>query len=128
MMKYPNAANTKVLVIGASEKEDRYSNRAVKLLRSYNFEVEALGNKEGHIGEVVIQKGFVPFENIHTVTMYLGAINQRPYYDYLLQLKPKRVIFNPGAENEELAAILNQHQIQTEEACTLVMLNVGSFV
>jgi uncharacterized protein len=126
-MNYPNAKDLKVLVMGASENIDRYSNRAVKLLLSYNFEVVALGNREGKIQTVSIQKGTVPFENVHTVTLYLGAANQKQYYDYIVSLKPKRVIFNPGAENPELAALLTKNGIAVEEACTLVMLNVGTF-
>ena len=127
-MNYPTAKDVKVLVMGASENISRYSNRAVKLLLQYNFEVVALGNREGKILDVPIQKGFVPFENVHTITLYLGAVNQTQYYDYILSLKPKRVIFNPGAENYELAALLTKNGIAVEEACTLVMLNVGTFV
>ncbi len=127
-MNYPNAKDLKVLVMGASENVDRYSNRAVKLLLAYGFEVVALGNREGKIEHVPIQKGLIPFENIHTVTMYLGAGNQKPYYDYIIGLKPKRVIFNPGAENPELTKLLPQNGIEFEEACTLVMLNLGNFI
>ena len=127
-MDYANAKDLKVLVMGASEKIERYSNRAVKLLRAYNFEVVALGNREGKIDTVPILKGLIPFENVHTVTMYLGAINQKPYYDYIISLKPKRVIFNPGAENPEFEKLLTEKGIAFETACTLVMLNTGVFL
>lgn len=127
-MTYPNAKDIHVLVLGASENIDRYSNRAVKLLLQYGFEVSALGNREGKIETVSIQKGFVAFEKVHTVTLYLGAANQKNYYDYIISLKPKRVIFNPGAENAALKQHLLAHGIQVEEACTLVMLNVGTFL
>ena len=122
------ASKIKVLVLGASENPDRYSNRAVKLLRHHHFEVAALGNKEGKIDDVIVHKTPLSFENIHTVTMYLGAQNQKTYYDYILSLHPKRVIFNPGAENNELKTLLEKNKIESVEACTLVMLNVGTFL
>ncbi|MBI3135639.1 MAG: CoA-binding protein [Bacteroidetes bacterium] len=127
-MDYSNAKDYKVLVMGASENVGRYSNRAIKLLLQYNFEVVALGNREGKVESVSIQKGMVPFENVHTVTMYLGAANQKSYYDYIVSLKPKRVIFNPGAENPELEKLLAENGIEFEEACTLVLLNTGHFL
>lgn len=125
---YPKAHQIKVLVLGASENPERYSNRAVKLLRQHGFEVAALGNREGKINDVTINKNQVHFENIHTVTVYLGAPNQKTYYDYILSLHPKRVIFNPGAENDELKTLLEKNKIESIEACTLVMLNIGTFL
>lgn len=117
----------KVLVLGASMNEDRYSNRAIKKLVAHGFEVAALGNKIGEVNGVEIKKELYPFENIHTITLYLNPQNQKPYYDYILSLKPKRIIFNPGTENLELQEILKQKKIQVEEACTLVMLGMGVF-
>lgn len=117
----------KVLVLGASENMDRYSNKAIRRLLAGGFEVVALGNREGKVDSVEIKKGSVEFDNIHTVTLYLNPQNQKPLYDYILSLKPKRVIFNPGTENPELKLLLDKHQIQSEEACTLVMLGMGIF-
>ena len=117
----------KVLVLGASMNEDRYSNRAIKKLMAHGFEVVALGNKEGEVDGVEIKKELYPFENIHTITLYLNPQNQKAYYDYILSLKPKRVIFNPGTENAELQELLKQNNIEFEEACTLVMLGMGVF-
>lgn len=115
------------LVIGASEKPERYSNMAVKLLQSYNHTVYAIGNKEGTINDVKIHKEKNHFADINTVTLYLNAINQKPYLDYILSLKPQRIIFNPGAENEELQTLAKQHNIETLEACTLVLLRTNQY-
>jgi predicted CoA-binding protein len=117
----------KVLVLGASTNEDRYSNKAILKLLSHGFEVAALGNKPGNVNGVEIKKEFYPFDNIHTVTLYLNPQNQKAYYDYILSLNPKRIIFNPGTENPELQERLKQNNIQYEEACTLVMLGMGVF-
>lgn len=117
----------KTLVLGASEKTDRYSNRAMKMLKSFGHEVLALGLKEGEVDGIKIQKGEIPFENVHTVTLYLGPDNQKPWYDYIVNLKPHRVIFNPGTENEELTDKLHAANIKSIEACTLVMLSVGNY-
>jgi len=125
------------VVIGASENPERYSNRAVRMLRKHNHHVIAIGNKEGRISgigndtlgfdSVRIQTGFPKIENVDTVTMYVGEKNQPPYYDYILSLKPKRVIFNPGAENPEFEKIVRDAEIEVLEACTLVMLSVGNY-
>jgi predicted CoA-binding protein len=117
----------KVLVMGASMNEDRYSNKAIRKLLAHGFEVVALGNKVGQVEDVEIKKDPFAFDHIHTITLYLNPQNQKPYYDYIISLKPQRVIFNPGTENPELQAILNQNNIPFEEACTLVMLGDGRF-
>lgn len=119
--------NKKTLVLGASENPDRYSYRAIKKLQAHGYEVAAIGNRKGKVDEVEILTGEVPFQDIHTVTLYLNPTNQKPYYDYIRSLKPKRVIFNPGAENEELERKLAQTGTNTLEACTLVMLSTGQY-
>jgi len=124
-----------VLVIGASENEERYSNRAVKMLFNYGHTVFAIGNRVGKIGDIEIhtsaslsvRKEKFPFENIDTITLYLNAKNQESYHDYILGLNPKRVIFNPGAENPKLEKMLAEKGIHFEEACTLVMLRTNQF-
>lgn len=116
-----------VLVIGASENEERYSNRAVKMLFGYGHTVFAIGNRVGEIQKVKIQKDKIQFENIDTITLYLNAKNQESYHDYILGLNPKRVIFNPGAENPKLEKMLAEKGIHFEEACTLVMLRANQF-
>jgi predicted CoA-binding protein len=117
----------KTLVIGASLNPERYSHHAVLMLREYDHPVEAIGLREGEIGGVRIRKPFPDLEGIHTITVYLGKNNQLPYYDYILQIHPRRVIFNPGAENEELEKILAEKGIEVVRACTLVMIVNGQF-
>jgi len=117
----------KVLVLGASPNRDRYSNRAIRLLRRYNYEVVAVGMREGEVAGVPIQKNFEEIAEIHTVTMYLGPQNQAGYYKNIEGLNPKRVVFNPGTENGEFKAILEEKNIEVVEDCTLVMLNNEMF-
>jgi len=117
----------KTLVIGASPKPERYSNKAVRMLREYNHEVLALGKRQGMAGDTVIRTEFPENEDIHTVTMYLGKERQAEYYEALEELRPRRVIFNPGTENRELSGRLNSAGIETEEACTLLLLRTGQY-
>ena len=117
----------KTLVLGASENPDRYSNMAILKLKKHGHEVMAVGNKEGQVKDVTIQKGMVPADDISTVTLYLNPTNQKPYYDYILSLKPERIIFNPGTENYELERMAQKAGIKTIEACTLVMLGTGQY-
>jgi predicted CoA-binding protein len=117
----------KTLIIGASDKPERYANKALHLLLSKNHEVEAIARREMTISGVEVHKEKVPFEDIHTITLYISPKFQSEYYDYILQLKPKRVIFNPGTENAELAKILSNNGIKYENACTLVMLHTNQY-
>lgn len=119
--------NKKTLVLGASENPERYSNKAIKKLRIYGHDVIAVGNKEGKVDDVKIMKETPNEKNIDTVTLYLNPKNQRPYYDYILSLQPQRIIFNPGTENEELQKLAAEKNIQTIEACTLVLLSIGDY-
>ncbi|HDR51950.1 MAG TPA: CoA-binding protein [Mariniphaga anaerophila] len=120
-------SNKKTLVIGASPKPERYSNKAIRMLREYDHDVVALAKSAGQVDGVTIQTEFPEDVNIHTVTMYLGAKRQPEYYHQIINLKPKRVIFNPGAENNELRKILESEGIETVEGCTLVMLRTNQF-
>jgi len=117
----------KTVVIGASPNPRRYSNMAVKRLKQHQKEVEAVGLRNGEIDGVSIQKGHPEMDDVHTVTMYVGARNQPSLYDYILSLKPERVIFNPGAENPELKRKLLDQGVEVLEACTLVMLSTGDY-
>jgi predicted CoA-binding protein len=117
----------KVLVVGASLKAERYSNIAINMLLDYGHEVKALGRREGEIREVSIQKEKWAYTDIDTVTMYLSPANQEEYKAYIINLNPKRVIFNPGTENPEFARELEKSGIQTEQACTLVLLRTNQF-
>ena len=117
----------KTVVIGASQNPDRYSNRAVRKLKAYGHEVVAVGLRDGSIDGVMIHADHPAIENVDTVTMYVGQRNQPQLYDYILSLKPKRIIFNPGAENSELEFLAEEKGIEVVEACTLVMLSIGDF-
>jgi predicted CoA-binding protein len=117
----------KTLVIGASDNPQRYSYLAIQRLLNYNHPVVAVGNKQTQVNEVKIEKEKIHFDGIDTVTLYLNPKNQQEYYDYILSLKPKRVVFNPGTENPELYSILEQNNISYEVACTLVLLATGQY-
>ncbi|WP_346862774.1 CoA-binding protein [uncultured Draconibacterium sp.] len=119
--------NKKTLVIGASENPARYSNKAIRALRFHNHDVIALAKRSGKVEDVVIQTEFPINEKVDTVSMYLGPNRQEEYYNQLVNLKPNRVIFNPGTENDELAALLTKNNIAVEEACTLVLLSIGAY-
>ncbi|MDR5590788.1 CoA-binding protein [Christiangramia sp. SM2212] len=113
----------KTLVLGASLNKNRYSNLAINRLVKHSQPTVAIGLREGTVDGVEIKTEKYPFEDIDTVTLYLNAKRQKDYYDYLLSLKPNRVIFNPGTENPELYDLLRKNNIAFENACTLVMLS-----
>lgn len=120
-------AGKKTVVLGASLNPSRYSNMAINRLQAYKHPVVAVGLREGKVGSVPIVKGQPGEGDVDTVTLYLNAQNQKQYYDYILSLKPNRIIFNPGAENDELEELANKNGIKTLEACTLVMLGTGQY-
>lgn len=115
----------KTVVIGASSKLHRYSNKAVSLLRDYGHEVIAIGNRNGKIKDIDIITHKVHADNIDTISLYLSAKNQIEFYEYIISLAPKRVIMNPGTENPELKILAEENNIEVIEHCTLVMLNLG---
>lgn len=120
-------AAKKTLVLGASVNPARYSNLAVQKLTAYNQPVVALGKKTGSIGNTIIETEKKDFDNIDTVTLYLNPLHQKEYYDYIFSLHPKRIIFNPGAENDELADMAKEKGIIAREACTLVLLSTNQY-
>ncbi|WP_212002095.1 CoA-binding protein [Chitinophaga sp. HK235] len=115
------------VVLGASPNPERYSNMAVNRLTDKGHPVVAIGKKPAVIGDIPIVTDHPPLEHVDTVTMYLNPGLQKEYYDYILQLRPRRIIFNPGAENEELEELARKNNIQPLEACTLVLLSTGQF-
>lgn len=115
------------LVLGASLKEIRYSNIAIKRLRGKDLPVVAIGLREGFVTDVNIETKKIKFNNIDTVTLYLNPKRQVEYYDYIVNLKPRRVIFNPGTENFEFVKLLKENNIETEVACTLVLLSTNQY-
>ena len=119
--------NKKTLVIGASIKPERYSNIATRRLVNNNIDTIALGLREGNIGAVKILTERPNDQNIHTVTLYIGAKHQPDFYDYIIQLNPQRVIFNPGTENPEFYELLQKKDIEVVIACTLVLLSTDNY-
>ncbi|WP_452224124.1 CoA-binding protein [Lacinutrix chionoecetis] len=119
--------NKKTLVIGASTKPDRYSNMAIRKLTNYNHTTVAFGMRAGKEYGVTIDTELEPYKDIDTVTLYLNPTRQKEYYNYIVSLKPKRVIFNPGTENPEFYRILRENNIEVEIACTLVLLSTNQY-
>ncbi len=121
------AGKKKTVVLGASDNPDRYSYLAIRRLRAHDHPVVAVGKKTGQVAGVDISKDHVVSPDIDTVTLYLNPKNQVEYYDYILNLRPKRIIFNPGTENEDLIRMAKENNIQPVIACTLVMLSTGQY-
>ncbi len=117
----------KTLIIGASTNPDRYAHRAALKLLQHGHDIELLGLRAGTVAGHPILTGEPDLADIDTVTLYVGPAHSGQYLDYLKKIRPRRVIFNPGAENPALAADLQAEGIEPVEACTLVMLSVGTF-
>lgn len=117
----------RTLVIGASENPERYSNKAIRALLGHNHEVVAIGLRSGQVDGMAFGSEKKDFGNIDTVTLYVGPQNQPEYYDYIIGLKPRRVIFNPGTENPEFTTRLEAAGIYPEVACTLVLLATSQY-
>jgi len=117
----------KTLVLGASSNPARYSFLAINRLREHNHPVIAIGKKSATVADVPVHTEISPIPDLDTVTMYLNTENQKNYYSYILSQHPRRVIFNPGAENHELQKLLSDKGIQVLEACTLVLLGTGQY-
>lgn len=117
----------KTLVLGASDNPARYSYQAVHRLQRHGHEVVPVGIRKGQVGGLDILTDRPQAAAVDTVTLYVGPQNQPAWYDYILDLQPKRIIFNPGTENPELERLAQARGIRTEEACTLVMLSVGQY-
>ena len=120
-------ANKKTLILGASTNPARYSYTVAKKLTRAGHDIVLVGNKKGEVAGVGIQQDLKGIGQIDTITMYLGQKNQLPYDDFLIKLNPKRVIFNPGAENPKLMERLKYEGVDAFEACNLVMLGTGQF-
>ena len=117
----------KTLVLGASLKPDRYAFKAVNMLKKYGHPVVAVGARESRIGDTEILTGFPQFKDIDTVTLYIGPQNLVTFYDYILELNPRRLIFNPGTYNIDLSNLAKERGIEIIETCTLVLLSSGQF-
>ncbi len=117
----------KTVVLGASDNPSRYSYLAIERLTDYQHPVVAIGKKKGKVGDVEIAAEQSDVDDVDTVTLYLNPTNQKPYYDYILSLSPKRIIFNPGTENSELVKMARERGIEPVYGCTLVMLSTGQY-
>lgn len=117
----------KTLIMGASTNPERYAFKVAHSLLEHGHKIELVGQKEGEIVGNKIKTDYPDFNNIDTVTMYVGPRNQPSLYDYILKQKPRRIIFNPGAENSEFKQLAQSQGIKTEDACTLVLLATGQF-
>tara|TARA_R110002124_G_scaffold260704_1_gene426614 strand:+ start:637 stop:1002 length:366 start_codon:yes stop_codon:yes gene_type:complete len=119
--------NKKTLVLGASTKPDRYAFKAITMLVDKGHSVLAIGQNSGEVAGVKIQTKAIPLKNIDTITLYLNPARQRDYYNYIIEAKPKRVVFNPGTENPEFYQLLELNDIKSEVACTLVLLSTNQY-
>ncbi len=117
----------KTVVIGASDNPERYSYKAIKMLLNHNHEVVAVSNKKAVVLGLPIINTDTIEDSVDTITLYVGPANQKFYEQYILDTKPRRVIFNPGTENAEMEEILTKNGIEIEEACTLVLLSTGQY-
>jgi uncharacterized protein len=117
----------KTLVLGASDNPQRYSYLALNRLQQSGHPVMAIGKKNTTVNGISIGTEQEPASDIDTITLYLNPAHQKEYYNYILSLKPKRIIFNPGTENNELEDLAKANNIQPLRACTLVLLGTGQF-
>ncbi len=117
----------KTVVLGASTNPQRVSYDAIHRLTHAGHEVVPIGIKTGEVAGIAIIQGEPELEEVDTLTLYLNPTRQKPYYDYILGMKPNRIIFNPGTENPELAKLARENDIEVSVACTLVMLATGQY-
>ena len=119
----------KTVIVGATPNSSRYAYLAAETLNDHNHEIVLLGIKKGDVfGKQILniyEKPSIP--DVDTITLYIGPKHQPEWYDYLISLEPRRIIFNPGTENGEFEKLARKVGIQTEEACTLVMLRTGQY-
>ena len=119
--------NKKTLLMGASVKPEKYAFKAITMLTEKGHTVLAIGQNTGEVAGVKIHTKAIPLSKINTVTLYLNPARQRDYYNYIIEAKPKRVIFNPGTENPEFYQLLELNKIKVEVACTLVLLATNQY-
>ena len=119
--------NKKTLVLGATTKPERYAFKAITMLTEKGHSVIAIGQNQGEVAGITIRTKNIPLKNIDTVTLYLNPFRQREYYNYIIEAKPKRVLFNPGTENPEFYQLLQSNGIKVEIACTLVLLATNQY-
>ena len=119
--------NKKTMVLGATPNESRYANLAANRLVRSGHPIVNVGLRTGEVAGVPIEKPEKIHDDIDTITLYVGPHNQTGLYDYILKTHPRRIIFNPGTENSELRKMAEEKGIETEYACTLVLLSIGQY-
>jgi predicted CoA-binding protein len=119
----------KTVILGASNNPGRFSYKAADLLAKFRYDFVPVGIKKGESGgkQILPIKERPHIEEVDTITLYMNPFNQREYYNYIISLKPRRIIFNPGTENPELMELARQSAIETIEDCTLIMISSGVF-
>lgn len=119
----------KTVIVGATPNKSRYAYLAAQMLTEYGHEIVPLGIKKGDVfGKAILDIRTKPdIQDVDTITLYIGPHRQPEWYNYLLGLKPKRIIFNPGAENDEFEKLAEEQNIEAMEACTLVLLRSRQF-
>ncbi|MPR32566.1 CoA-binding protein [Salmonirosea aquatica] len=122
-----NQSTGKTLIIGATPNPGRYAFAAAHRLTQRGHSIVQIGLRQGEVAGVPITTQKENYTDIDTVTLYVGPRNQPEYYDYVISLRPRRVIFNPGTENTEFENRLLKEGIEPLEACTLVMLATGQY-
>lgn len=115
------------LILGATTNVERYAYLAAEMLTDKKYPIFPVGIKKGEVFGQKIQNDKKIVENINTITLYVGPQHQEEWYQYILETKPKRVIFNPGTENDTLIDLLENNQIEVEQACTLVLLSTNQY-
>jgi predicted CoA-binding protein len=119
--------NKKTVILGATPDSSRYAYKAAHMLTRHGHEIVPVGLKKGEVAGVKINNDQPYITDVDTVTMYVGPQNQKNLYSYIIGLKPKRIIFNPGSENDELAELAEESGIEVIEACTLVLLSTNQY-
>ncbi len=117
----------KTVILGATPNPSRYAFKAAQLLDHHGHEIFPVGIKRGEVQGKPIERSFPKDENIDTLTLYVNPDIQKEYYDEILEMHPNRIIFNPGTENDALRVKAESAGIETEYACTLVLLNTGQY-
>ena len=120
-------ADKKTLILGATPDASRYAYMAANRLVGKGHSIVNVGIKSGEVAGVPIEKPEIIHDDIDTITLYVGPQNQPALYDYIINTHPKRIIFNPGTENSDLRRMANEKGIETEYACTLVLLSIGQY-
>lgn len=119
----------KTVILGASPEQSRYAYVAARMMHEQDIPFVPVGIKTGEVfgNKILDLKEKPSIDDVDTITMYISAKNQQEWYDYILSLKPRRIVFNPGTQNSELSALAKENQIATVSACSLVMLSSGQY-